>query len=453
MPIDKEMATVDPALLQGPLDAAKRLGAAAAEAVTAREVGLEIEVAKGEVETLALSESIGLGVRVFTADRRMGFAYTTDLAAGAGRVVEAAWQNAQANAPDEHNVLLDMDTVSEDDWCEEDFAAIAVPAKIAFSRDLEQRTLDADSRITHVQEAAYSDSLVEFSVANSHGLRRTYRAAYCSCCVVAVAAENGSDPEMGYEFDFGRRFEALRLDWVARSTAERVVRCLGGKPCPSGSVPVVLDNRVAAAFLQVLGPALRADNVLKGKSLFAGRNGEAIASPHVTLVDRNDLDAGLNRAPFDGEGAPAQETVLVEKGVLRGYLHNAYTAHRMGVETTANAGRGGFRSTPEVGATNCFLSPGPATQADLAARAGDGLLVTSAMGVHTADPISGDFSFGAAGLMIENGELGRPVRGVTIAGNMKDLLHGIDAVGSDLRFFGAYGAPSVLVSQLTVSGE
>ena len=439
-------------LLENVLGAAKGLGAAEAEVVWARDVGLEIEVAKGEVETLALSEGIGLGVRVFTADRQVGFAYTTDVKSGTERVVEAAWQNALANTPDEHNVLPEAGTVSDDDWSEADFGAIPVGDKVDFARALEQETLQADARISHVQAASYSDSRLEFAIASTRGLSRRFRTASCSCSVVAAAVSDGVDGEMGYEFDFGRRFEALRPDWVAARCAERATQCLGGRPCATGATPVVLDNRVTAAFLQVLGPALKADSVLKGKSLFAGKIGEPIASDQVTVVDRNDAEAGMNRAPFDGEGASAQETPLVERGVLRGYLHNAYTAHKMGEQTTANAVRGGFRSSPEVGATNCFLKPGEAAQAELFARAGTGVYVTQAMGVHTADPISGDFSFGAAGLRIEHGRLGKPVRGVTVAGNIRDLLRNIVDVGNDLRFFGTYGAPSVLVAQLMVSG-
>jgi len=439
-------------LLDEALGAAKKVGAAAAEAVWGRHTSLHIEVAKGDVETLAQAESIGLGVRLFTADRRMGFAYSTDLAAGAAGVVDAAWQNALASGADVHNVLLAVAIASEDDWCESDFATLPVGDKVDFARALERATLDADDRVTHVQEAAYTDTLTESAIANSHGLARSYRTAHCTCSVVAVAAESGADAEMGSEFDFARTFGALRPDWVARCCAEDAVRRLGGRPCATGAVPVVLDNRVATAFLQVLGPALMADSVLKGKSLFAGQTGESIAASCVTLTDQNDLAAGIRRAPFDGEGACAQETVVVDGGVLQGYLHNAYTAHRMEQTTTANAARG-VRSAPEVGVTNFYLKPGTTSQAGLIGQAGRGLFVTRAMGVHTADPISGDFSFGATGLMIDGGRLGRPVRGVTIAGNMRDLLREISVVGDDVRFFGAYGAPSVLVERLMVSGE
>ena len=440
--------------LKEALDKARALGAADAEAVLVRDVALTIDVAAGQVENLLLAEAIGIGLRLFTADRRMGFAYTTALDAGAAPVAEQAWQNALANDPDPNNVLPEETEISQDDWSEQDFSAIPVAEKVGFCRALESRTLAADKRIARVQEASYADSRFEYTIMNSRGLVRAYQNAHCTCSVVASASEPGADSEMGWEFDFARTWAALRPDWVAQGCAARATRALGGTPCASGAMPVVLDRCVAAQFLGVLGSSLMANNVLKGKSLFAGRVGETVASDLVTLIDQNDLDAGYNRAPFDGEGVSARATVLLDAGVLRSFLHNTYTAHRMGERTTANAGRGGaFRSVPEVGATNFYLKPGGVSPDDLIATAGAGLWITDAMGVHTADPISGDFSFGVAGLAIENGRLAGPVRGVTVAGNIKDVLRDIHGVGNDLRFYGAYGSPSVLLEKLMVSGR
>ena len=438
--------------LKEALDTAAKLGAADTEVVFSRGVNLDIEVADGKVETLLTAEAIGAGVRTFTKDRRMGFAYSSVLDAGLHQVAEAAWDNAVASDADEHNVLPEESVTSDDDWCEQNFTKTSVADKVDFCRRLEQRTLDEDKRIERVQDASYSDSVGEFTIANSRGLFRTYRNSHCSASVVASASEPNADSEMGWEFDFGRSFGALRLDWIAKRAAERATRALGGKPCNSGPLPVVLDNYVAMQFLQVVAPALMANNVLKGKSLFASLAGEAIASECVTVIDQNDIEAGLRRAPFDGEGASAQRTTIVDGGVLKGYLHNAYTAHRLGTKTTANAARGGFRGVPDVGVTNCYIEPGGRSPEDLVDMAGLGLFVTDAMGVHMADPVSGDFSFGASGLTIEEGRMGRPVRGVTIAGNTKDLLKSIKAAGTDLRFFGSYGAPSLLVSELMIAG-
>lgn len=449
---------MDRALLNNALDAALHLGAAEAEAVLIRDVSLGIEVAQGQVETLQLAESIGIGARLFTQDHRMGFAYASLPSVHADAknletLVGAAWQNAVANAPDPHNVLPDESSTSDDDWSQQDFSQMPTAEKVEFCRELEAKTLAADKRVARVDKAAYGDSHIEYVIANTRGAFRQYRNAHASCSAVAAAAEPGADSEIGWEFDFGRTFDALRPDWVAQRCAQRATQGLGGKPCETRSTPVVLDNYVASQFLGVIGPALMANNVLKGKSLFAGRIGETIGSDLFTLVDQNDLESGMNRAPFDAEGVTSQRTVLIDGGVLRGYLHNAHTAHRMGQPHTANAARGGgFRSAPEVGASNAFLSPGKESIEALWEMAGDGLFVTDAMGVHTADPISGDFSFGVAGLKIEHGRLAGPVRGVTVAGNIKDLLKNIRAIASDLRFFGAYGAPSMLISEIQVSG-
>jgi PmbA protein len=217
-------------------------------------------------------------------------------------------------------------------------------------------------------------------------------------------------------------------------------------------MPVVLDYAVATQFLQVLSSAFRADNVLKGKSFFAGQTGEVVGSEQLSIVDQNDYPEAINRAPFDGEGTPAQRTVLIDTGRLDGYLHNIQTAHEMGARTTANAARG-YSSPPDVGPSNLFICPGNEPQERLFAMAGTGFFITEVMGVHNASPISGDFSFGASGLLIEGGELGRPVRGVTVAGNIRPLLKAVAAVGDDLRFLGSCGAPSLLISELMVSGE
>ena len=447
---------MDSSILEQALDLARKRAIVDADVVLARNVSLGIEVAKGEVETLEMAESIGLGVRLITEDRRVGFSYTTALDGQAAleRVVEMAWQNAEPIEPDEHNVLPDEQAVSEHDWAKEDFAAIPTERKVEFCRDLERKTLAGDPRISMVERAGYSDNRTEFSIGNTRGTLRSFTTAHCSCSVSAVAAQEGVDSEFGSEFDVNQKFDALRPDWVARRCVELATSALGGKPCETRPMPIVLDNDVVASFLSVIGGTLMADRVIKGKSMFAKEAGNQIAADKVFLIDQNDLEGAINRAPFDGEGASARRTVLIESGVLHGFLHNAYTAHKMGVQTTGNAGRGGgFQTVPEVAATNCYLQPGTQDQADLIDKAGDGLFVTDVMGMHTVNPISGDFSIGAAGRRIEEGRLGRPVRGVMIAGNIRDFLKNITMIGSDLRFFGAYGAPSVLVSQMAISGE
>ncbi len=434
------------------IDGALAKGAADAEALMTWGSEFEVDVAHGEVETLALAESGGIGLRVFTQDRRLGFAYSTRGEQGLDALIAAAWDNACANDPDPCNLLPDEAAESDDDWSEQDFRGVPVADKVALAKTLERNALAADSRMKSVKEASYGDVDYETLIANSKGMRRRFRGSFCTCSVTGVA-ESGDDQEMGGEFDFARAFESLRHEWVSNRCASRATRRLGGKPCASKTAPVVLDNETVTQFLRVLGNTLNANSVLKGKSLFAERLGEAVAADRVSLYDQNDYPDGMYRLPFDGEGASARATKLIENGVLRSYMHNAYSAARMDTETTANAGRGGgYRGTPEVSASSCFMTPGDCAPEALLEGIENGLYVTDVMGVHTADPISGDFSFGASGLLIENGALGGPVRGVTIAGNLTELLRNIDAIGRDLRFLGAYGAPSVRVSSMAISG-
>ena len=216
---------------------------------------------------------------------------------------------------------------------------------------------------------------------------------------------------------------------------------------------VVLDPYIATNFLGLLSPALSAEAVQKGRSLFAGKVNQAVASPLITVVDDGRLPGGIASAPFDGEGVPTSETVLIDQGQLKGFLHNTYTAAKEGVSSTGNGVRSSFKSTPEVGSTNFFIRAGEKSPEQLIKEVPKGLYVTEVMGMHTANPISGDFSVGASGIWIEKGELTRPVRGVAIAGNIMDLLGAVDAVGSDLEFFGGKGAPTLRVSSMSLSGS
>ncbi|MEG3070470.1 MAG: metallopeptidase TldD-related protein [Candidatus Syntrophopropionicum ammoniitolerans] len=190
----------------------------------------------------------------------------------------------------------------------------------------------------------------------------------------------------------------------------------------------------------IISSALTAEAVQKGRSLFAGKLGNRVAADVVTLIDDGTLEGGIGSAPFDGEGVPTGRTVLIDRGVLQQYLYNTYTAAKDGVHSTGNGVRGTFM-TPEVGVTNLFIEAGQTPVAELFQDVASGLYVTEVMGMHTANPISGDFSVGVAGLLIENGEITAPVRGMAIGGNIIELFNNIDAVGDDLQFFGSRGCP------------
>jgi PmbA protein len=217
--------------------------------------------------------------------------------------------------------------------------------------------------------------------------------------------------------------------------------------------PVVLDPYVAAGFLDLISTALTSEAVQKGRSLFAGKKDTEVASGKITVIDDGTLPGGIASAPFDGEGVATSRTVLIEDGVLKGYLYNTYTAAKDGVCSTGNGVRNSFKGTPEVGVTNIFIKPGSVPAEQLFSELEKGIYITEVMGMHTANPISGDFSVGVSGLLIEKGQLTRPVRGMALGGNIMDLLAGVNAVGNDLKFFGSRGSPTLRISEMTLSGQ
>ncbi|MBI5695818.1 MAG: TldD/PmbA family protein [Nitrospirae bacterium] len=231
------------------------------------------------------------------------------------------------------------------------------------------------------------------------------------------------------------------------------MQLLGAKKATSGMFPVMLDNIVASEFLGVLAGSFSAESLQKGKSMFADRLGKVVCSPLITILDDALLPGGAGSRAFDDEGMPSRTTPLMVEGRLEGFLHNAYTAKKAGCTSTGNGSRGGFRSLPGVGSTNLYIKNGDVSPKDLIASVKSGLLVKEVLGMHTANPISGDFSVGVSGLWIEGGKVSHPVREAAISGNVLTMFSEVDAVGDDLRMVGGIGAPSILLRPVSVSGS
>jgi PmbA protein len=238
---------------------------------------------------------------------------------------------------------------------------------------------------------------------------------------------------------------------VFEKAADRTIALLGGKTIPSGSVPVIFDPSVACGFLSLISGAVCADSVQKGKSFLAGKLGETVASKKITLIDDGTLEKGLATSPIDDEGIPTQKTVVISEGKLNHFLYDYYSALKDGTLSTGNASRAGFKSSPGCDTTNFYLQANDNPREKIMAET-RGLYLYEVMGLHMADPISGDFSVGAIGAWIENGEFKYGVRGITLAGNLIELLKNVDAVCDDLTFFGSIGSPTIRVQGLTVSG-
>jgi PmbA protein len=432
---------------------AERLGAYTAEAYILDARSLLVEVLNQEVETLKQANDTGVGIRVIAADGRMGFAYSTSVDnASLREVAGQAIANSHNSVADKFNVLPPpLPALPLPKLVDPAIARTPVETKIGLAKAVETAARAADSRVRRTERCAYEDAEYGVALANSHGLVAHYRSGYCGLFGVMLAEEDG-DVQSGMGLTYTRDFAGLDPQAVGREAADDACRVLGAKRIETTRAALVLSPYIASSFLGVLLPALSADAVLKGRSLFKDKLGAKVASPLFTLVDDGRLEGGIAAAPVDGEGVPTKRNELIAGGVLGGYLHNTYTAGRAGTVSTGNGVRHSFKGLPEAGSTNVFVAAGATDSQKLIAGVKNGFYVTSVMGMHTANPISGDFSVGAAGIWIENGEFTRPVRGVAIAGNILELLAGVDAVGDDLRFFGPHGAPTLRIGQITVSG-
>lgn len=442
------------AIVQSSLQLADKAGAEATEIYFTQHDSLAIEVRAGKLETSNRSCERGLGIRVIKAGS-FGYAFTSDLEQAAiAAAVEMAVQGAKYSSLDTEPGFpqpADYDTA----LAQFDPGIVETPLeeKLNLALAIEQAALAADHRITMVERAVYEENNSSVLLANSHGLNVKYRLNFCGGYTWVVADDNGGDVQTGSGLSYATQLAQIDPTAIGQEAAQRAVQLLGAKPIKTQKLDLVLPPRVAARFLGILATALTAEAVQKGKSLFAGRLNEEIASPSVTIVDDGSLPGAINTAPTDGEGVPSQRTVLMSNGVLHGFLHNFYTASRAGTVSTSNGVRGSFKSAPEVGPTNMFFSPGEIAEEELIASVDKGLYVFDLMGAHTANPISGDFSLGITGLLIEGGRFTQPVRQVILAGNIQTMLQQVKAVASNLRFYLGFGSPTLLVESLTISGD
>jgi PmbA protein len=443
------------------LDVADRLvgmaqGGEQVEAYVARSSDTQVRVYEGEVEQLAVADSMGVGVRV-VRDGRQGFAYcgTFDPAALAETVAEAR-DNATFGEPDEAAGLAEPDGVApvELDLWRPGLAHVATADKVALAVELERAVLAADPRITGVESCDYADSLGEAAIATTTGIRRASRETGCELVAYSLATD-GDDTQTGFGFSLGRSFDELDVAVAAREAADRAVRMLGATKPPSGRLTVMLDPWVTAQLLGIVADTLGAEEVIKGRSLFADRVGEQVASPLLTLVEDPTDARSWAATPLDDEGLATRRVPLVDAGVLGGFVHSTWTARRMGTRSTGSAVRGGFKTTPTAGCRAVALTPGTESAASLLAGVDDGVLVQEVSGLHSGvNPVSGDLSTGAEGLRIRGGELAEPLREFTIASTLQRLLHDVVAIGSDLTWLPMSAAGvTLVVADVSVSGS
>jgi PmbA protein len=425
------------------------------EAYVARSTDTSVRVYGGEVEQLAIADSMGVGVRIVDAGRQ-GFAYcgTFDSTALVEAVADAR-DNATFAEPDEHAGVAEPDGVDPaplELW-REDLATVPTERKVALAVELERALLAADPRIVGVESCDYADTLEESAVVTTTGIRRTSRATGCDLVAYSLAAD-GDEVQSGFGFSVGRTVDDLDVDVAVRDAADRALRMLGASQPPSGRLTVVLDPWVTAQLVGLVAGTLGADEVIKGRSLFAARVGEQVAAPAITLVEDPTDARAWGATAIDDEGLATRRVTLIDGGVLAGFAHATWTARRLGTASTGSAVRAGFKSTPSVGCRAVSLTPGTPDAGSLLAGIGDGVLVQEVSGLHSGvNPISGDVSTGAGGLRIRDGEVAEPLREFTIASTLQRLLHDVSAVGSDLTWLPMSAAGvTLVVRDVSVSG-
>lgn len=411
-----------------------------------------VEAHRGEVEGLTFAESRGVGVRLIS-DGRLGFAHAADPSVDEVRAAVArARENAAVATPDPFNGLPQAQPVEPLDGLFSDaLATMATDDKVPIALDMERRATTSDPRVAKTESIRYGDAVGRAAIASTKGVRAEFRATGCWCVAVTLAEQDG-DTQTGFSYRIARSVDALDAGAVVTEAVERAARMLGARKPETARLPIVLDPVAASSFLGVLSEGLSAEAVQKQRSLFGPLVGERVASETLSLVDDGRLLDGPAAAPFDGEGVPTTRTELLAAGVLNGFLHNTYTARRGDARSTGNAARG-YRSTPGVGTTNLFVEPGDRSFEELLAAADGGVLVQDVTGVHSgANPISGEFSVGATGLRIAGGTLGEPLREMTIASTIPEMLQSVVALGNELRWFSSVGVPFILLGEMTVAG-
>jgi PmbA protein len=332
-----------------------------------------------------------------------------------------------------------------------EIAALPMDRKIELARNVEKLAMK-DPRITRSAGSGYGESEQEVFLANSNGLVKSRRSTACGFGV-SVVAEKGGQKSSGGKSCNRRFFADLKSpEEVAAKAARDAYEMLDPRKVKTQRAAVVFDSDAAYALLGGILRAVNGESVLQGASYLAGRLGQKIGSELLTLIDDGTLERGSASAPFDGEGVPTRKRVIVDKGVLRGFMYNTVVARRAGVQSTGNASRPGFTSLPGIGSHNFYLANGPTSPEAIVAATGRGLLVKEVTG-YGINPVNGNFNGGASGFWIEKGTIAYPVKGLTIAGTAEEILNGLDMVANDRDPFRSMAGPTFRVAALQIGGR
>jgi PmbA protein len=432
---------------------AMRGGATSAD-VTVHEVDeFSAALRLGQIEKLKEAASKALGLRILLGVRSAS-SFSSDFSQSSlDRLVERTLAMARVTSEDPAAGLPDASlqgSIKGDlGIYSDDVGQLSTEERIDYARRAEQAALDADPRIKNSEGSYFEASVGRRAYANSHGFVGSYRSSYCAGSVAPVAEDGGMQRD--YWYSVSRRRSGLESpESVGRKAAERTLRKLGGRKMATCQVPVIFDPETAPTIVGHVFEAVRGDAIYRSSSFLTGKLNQKVANERVTILDDGLRPGGFGTRPFDGEGVATNIMPVIEKGVLSNYLLNAYTSRKLGMRTTGNASRG-VSGPPSVGPKNFYLVAGPHSPEEIRKSVKTGFYVTDLIGFGV-NVVTGDYSRGAAGMWIENGEFAFPVEEVTVAGNLADMLNHVEMVGNDLEFRSAIAAPTLMISGLTVAG-
>ncbi len=442
------------------VERALRAGATEAEAVIREGDEFSTLVRLGQVETLKESGARGIGVRVFLGSNgahRTANTSTSDFTeTGLDQLVRGAIDLAQVTSEDPFAGLPDQAAMGQLDGnldlYYEDVYSMPAAERIEYARRAEAAALSADPRLKNSDGGSFDAATGHKVMANSRGFVGEYRRSYCSVAAMPIAQTEQGGMQRDYWFSSARTLGKLASpESIGAEAARRTLRRLNARRVATQRVPIVFAPEIARSLVGNIFEAANGDSVYRGASFWANQLGQQVASSNVTVIDDGTIPGLFGTAPFDGEGLPTRRTVIVENGVLKNYLLNTYTGRKLSMQSTGNASRG-LAGTPGIGAGNLFLENGSVSPDQLLADVKVGFYVTELMGFGV-NMVTGDYSRGAAGLWIENGELTFAVEEITIAGNLKEMLNNVSAIANDLEFRGAVASPTLRIDGMTIAGE
>ncbi|MCL5006047.1 MAG: TldD/PmbA family protein [Acidobacteria bacterium] len=437
------------------VDRAVRSGATAADAVVHEGEEFSTTLRLGKIEKLKEAAAKALGLRVFDG-KRSASAFSSDFSqASLENLVARTIAMARETSEDPASGLAETGLLGQHRgdlqlYCA-DVAELGTEERIGYARRAEEAALKFDPRIKNSEGAAFESSVGTRVYASSAGFVGSYRSSYCAVSVVPIAQNDGGGMQRDYWYSVARGIQALDPpEEVGRKAAERALRRLGARKVATSHVPVIFDPETASSLLGHVFGAVRGDAIYRNASFLTGKLGQTVAGENVTIIDDGLRPGGFGTRPFDDEGIPSSATPVIERGVLKSYLLDCYSARKLNLKTTGNAARG-LAGAPNVGPKNFYLVPGTCSPEEMIRSVKEGFYVTELIGFGV-NVVTGDYSRGAAGMWIENGELAYPVEEVTIAGNLRDMLNHIEMIGQDLVFRHVIDSPTLLVEGLTVAG-